>query len=730
MMIPHRGRSQCFGACLAVLAVGLATPGYAQVTDQRPVAAEDDASSGDIIVTAQRRAERLQDVPIAISAISSEDLSNRNVVDLTSLRGSVPGLTVSTSGGVNASNLVSIRGITGQPLPIGAGQATAIYLDGVYLSRPDAAFFTLDDVERIEVLRGPQGTLYGRNATAGAINIVTRTPGDTPEGGFDLALGSYGSVSAKGSVGLPIAAGLSFGVSASYRTHHGYYTNLVTGGNVGDEENFTLRGKLHYASPDDAFRATLSGDLSNINGFDVFRNAVPGGVYVGVGNPDVISIDTATVNIAGVRTRARGVSLVMDYEASPNLTLTSISSYRKIRAFSSFDLDGSAAPALISAANNYSRAISQELRLHLEAGAFDLTVGGNYYDERATWGGYAGPPPALAIVTNNPFDTTKLQAAALFAQLEFKLTEQLTLVGGLRYNHEERDFTNDYRGVIPASTLKSGTIRDKVLIPSFGVNFKATPDILLYAKASQGYQAPGFNPSPGAFATADTFAAEKLWAYEAGVKSQLFDRRVTLNVTGYYYDYSDIQVRSVPAIGLNTIDNAASAKVKGVEASLEVRPVQGLTLSAQATYSDAKYGDFCQPISAGDPIASDPLCAPGFADRKGNRLSQAPQWSGGLNLNYVTAVGSAGDIKLNVGYSWESIGYFTAANERSISTNGWDRVDARLGFEITDGPELYIFGRNLTDRRYVGYSIRGNAALAPASLNEPRIYGAGVRMRF
>ena len=186
----------------------------------------------------------------------------------------------------------------------------------------------------------------------------------------------------------------------------------------------------------------------------------------------------------------------------------------------------------------------------------------------------------------------------------------------------------------------------------------------------------------------------------------------------------------VPASGLNSIYNAASARIKGVEACLEVRPVDGLTLSAQATYSDAKYGRFCQPVSAGDPLADDGLCAPGIADRSGNRLSQAPKWSGGLNLNYTTPVGSAGDIKFNAGYSWESIGYFTAANERALSTNGWDRLDARLGFEIAGGPELYIFGRNLTDRRYVGYGIRGNAALAAASLNEPRIYGAGVRMRF
>ncbi|MCC7122400.1 MAG: TonB-dependent receptor plug domain-containing protein, partial [Gammaproteobacteria bacterium] len=182
----------------------------------------------EVVVTAQRRKERLQDVPIAISALGADTLAERGVDDVSALRGSVPGLSISNFGGVNVSNLVAIRGVSGQPLPIGAGQATAMYIDGVYLSRPDAGFFALDDVERLEVLRGPQGTLYGRNATAGAINIITREPGQQRRGGFDLSYGNFASVRAKGSLNGGLTDRLSAGISASYDRRDGYFVNTVT----------------------------------------------------------------------------------------------------------------------------------------------------------------------------------------------------------------------------------------------------------------------------------------------------------------------------------------------------------------------------------------------------------------------------------------------------------------------------------------------------------------------
>ena len=311
----------------ASVTVSIALVGFAggAVAAEADAGAQDEVAEGEIIVTAQRRSESLQKVPIAISAFSAEDIASRNITDLSQLRGAVPGLAISDFAGLNATNLIAIRGVAGQPLPIGAGQATAVYLDGVYLARPDAAFFALDDLERIEVLRGPQGTLYGRNATAGAINIITRNPGSDVEGGGSISYGNFDTLVLKGSLSGPLGGGLSAGISGSYDSRSGYFTNVVTGNSIDDREAFTVRGKLRYASPDSDFSATLAADLSNVDGHEVFRNqysSFVNGTFVGVGDPDIVSIDAASEARTASKTRSYGTSLTMDYEVSQALQLT------------------------------------------------------------------------------------------------------------------------------------------------------------------------------------------------------------------------------------------------------------------------------------------------------------------------------------------------------------------------------------------------------------------------
>jgi iron complex outermembrane recepter protein len=710
-----------------------------------------DSASGEIIVTAQRREERLQDVPISISAVGSEELAKRNVSDLSGLAGAVPGLSITNFTGFNASNLVAIRGISGQPLPIGAGQVTAIYLDGVYLSRPDAAFFSLDDVERLEVLRGPQGTLYGRNATAGAINIITREPGDEVEAGLDISFGNFDSVSAKGSVTGSIAGGLSAGLSASYANHDGYVTNVVSGHGMNERESYTLRGKLRYASEGDRFVANLSADYSAVDANPAFKNlyasVAPGSAFLGLGNPKQVTNDLASELLNQQTVRSKGVGLTMKYDASDAVELVSITSKRKVTALTIYDLDGTAAPAIVSFGDNSSKTFNQELRATISGERLRATLGGNYFREEAFFE-FASGTPAAVLTNPRVKDATVLQAYALFGQVEFDLTDQLTLVGGLRFNKEKRTFSLDYRAFPPVGAitgrLVQGNLKDDALIPSAGLNFKASDDVLLYAKVSQGYQAPGFNVAPGFPGSVDTFDAEKVWSYEAGIKSQFWDRRVTFNAAGFYYDYQDIQVRSTTGLGITSIDNAANAKIKGIEATLSVVPVSGLTLSAQATYTDATYDKFCAPVSAGTPALLDPpftdaactipLVAPvaglTYAQRAGNALNQAPEWSGGLTLDYRTPIGTFGDLNFNIGYSWESNVFYTVANEAPLSSGGWERLDARVGFSINSGPEVYVFGKNLTDDRYVGYALRASPTLAPVIANEPRTYGIGIRHRF
>ncbi len=690
-----------------------------------------DAVVADIVVTAQRRAQRLQDVPIAITAITGQDLVKTGVVDLADIAAAVPGLAITGFAGVNASNLVSIRGVSGQLAPIGASQATAIYLDGVYLAIPDAAFFGLNDVERIEVLRGPQGTLYGRNATAGAINIITRTPGNTLTGGANVSYGNFDEVLARGDISGPLGGGFSAGLAASYQRRDGFFLNTTTGNRIGKRRSYTTRGKLRYDNG--PFEAILSGDWSEIKGPDIFKNGLQGGVFVGLGDPDIVTNNEES-RIFG-KTKIGGVSLVVNYEVSDRLLLTSISAWRTVSRKDGYDIDGSDLLSLYVDSAHAADTLNQELRAVYSGKRINFTVGANWYREDGWFGFIVNPPdrndPRAHL---SPYDTTKLDALAAFGQVDFRLTDMITLLAGLRLNYETRDFTVDYSNAPTPGNFVEGKVSDTALLPMVGINFQPTSDLLFYAKYSQGYQAPGFGFVPGPTAPANIFFAETLHAYEAGIKSQFLDRRVTFNAAAFYYDYQDLQVRTQIREGQVGISNAASASIKGAEAELQIRPVNNLTLRGHVTYLDAVYDSFCETVTLAAPLLGDPTCippggsAPTGADRAGNRLNNAPKWSGGIGADYTHPFGSS-TLNFNVTYLFETSSFFHAAN--GIGRNlGWHRLDARIGLRLLNGVEFFAYGRNLTDDRYCAFCLQQSNVVLSQSISDPRTYGVGVGYRF
>lgn len=702
------------------------------VQSDPPVSAQESADTGDIIVTAQRRSERLQDVPIAISALGADALANRGINSAEDLQGAVPGLSITGFAGVNSTNLVSLRGIAGQPVPIGASQATAVYLDGVFLAKPDAAFFALADVERVEVLRGPQGTLYGRNATAGAINIITREPDNTLRGKATVSYGNYDSVEAGGYISGPLGANFSGSLSGSAQSRNGYFTNTTTGNRIGKTHSYTGRGRLRYENG--GFDATLSADYTKRYSQDVFTPATL------VGGDVQFSRKTVTTNIEneiGSWLKTGGVSLVMNMEASDNFTVTSVSSYRTFDFLTIYDIDATSAATIQPIFTNGIDTFSQEVRGVYTGDRLRFTVGANYYQEdgdvRLRVNPVAYTRDALRA-DSRPHAENHLSAVAGFGQFEYDITDQLTAIAGARLNYETRDFSIDYStagtpGQFPPII---GNVKDTAFLPSFGLNFKPNNDLLFYAKASRGYQSPGFAYQPGAGGALNTFGAETLWAYEVGAKMQFLDRMVTLNTAGFYYDYTDIQLRRLISSLVSQIENVGAARVTGVEGELIVNPMRGLTLSAQATYSKGIYTDFCEGITAGTPLNNDQQCAgtpAPTADRSGNALNQAPRWSGGASIVYSTPITDSAELHFSTNYSWESNSYFTAANEAQVSTGGWHRLDSRVGVELDNGIEAFVFGRNLTNERHIVMAFRFGGAVS-AVINEPRTYGAGLRFQF
>ena len=740
-----------FSAASSAILLGMPWAAHAQTA---PAGATASPAAGqqvqEVVVTAQRRAERIQDVPISMDALGSQAIANQQIADVSDLRGKVAGLTITTWAASNASNQVSIRGISGLPLSIGASQATAIYLDGVYLSRPDAAFFGLDDVERIEVLRGPQGTLYGRNATAGAINIITRDPTKTLTGGLTASYGTYGTYDVLGSVSGPLFGNFTFGLSGNAGGHGDYYTNTRTNTKVGNLWDDTGRVKLRYDNNAGTFDATLAVDAAESSGPAYYKPIVnAAGIYVGIGNPTQVYA-TLPDNQFEHDIRSSGASLVSNYKFGGDFVATSITSYRHETTGLVWDSSPLLPTGQLAVIYDTSDAFSQELRGVYNGPKLKVTFGGNYYNERGTLAYFAAAPPRLNGA-EAPYDSSFDEALAAFVQGEYKFTDELTATAGLRYNYEHRNFIVDYRYDFP-TPAGVGIAReyDSVALPAFGLNYKPTFDTLVYAKVSEGYQAPGVNflpglPSPQVNPTTgqpnppvmNPFPSEKMWAYEAGLKSQWFERLLTVNLDAFYYDYLNISARNTVAAGIATVSGAGPATVKGFDAELTWKIMDGLSVDGHTTYAKSAYTNFCQPISGGTQQGSDPSCTavingvslPG-ANRSGNALINSPAWSGGSSLNYTSPINNM-RLNASVTYSFETRVYFNAVNDPVVSDgNGWQRVDARVGLVLPNRIELFLWGRNLTNDRYLGDIIRVSATSINGTLNDPETYGFGVRYHF
>lgn len=694
------------GACVAF-------PAFVQAQEAKGNQLEE------IIVTAQKRSEPLQRTPISVTALSASALEDRSISSLDDLQGSVPGLVIGGNANFGGINSIVFRGISSPNLVIGAEEAVGVYLDGVFLPRSDAAFFNFADVERIEALRGPQGTLYGRNSTAGAINVITRAPSDKLEGKFEANYGVRDKYEVKGYLGGPLSSILSASASVVASGHGGYFTNANTGNKVGSANDVTTRGKLMLNT--DNFRATLSADYSLMKSDDQFKNIKDStGAVVGFGDPDLVATEVED-KIYSHR-KSYGVSLLMAYDITDEVTLTSISSERWYRADNFVDTDGQGSTTVAAYTDSHleNKDFSQELRTNYSSGPINLTAGLNYYNGYAelyaTNLNVAGP-----TVIINPIAKTKAYAA--FAQGEYELSDGVKVILGARYNVDKKKFSLFMPALGTAGESYVEARRtDKAFLPKFGVTYQVSPDVFMFATVSRGYRAGAFSPAPGRFnPVAPGAAPEKLWNYEAGIKSELFDRRLRLNVTGYYTKDTGLQVRNTLAPGNAVINNAGSARVYGAEFEASVVLGGGFSLDGTLALTNARYIDLVEKNFINGQLVSFP--------RAGNDMIRAPHAQFSINGRYETAVSDDMRLKATVHYFREARSYYTAANEFKVGNDGWYTLDARMGITYKDNLEIYAYGKNLTDKRYPT-SVLTLGAFYSSALNDPRTYGLGVKYSF
>lgn len=677
----------------------------------------------DTVVTATKTGEtKLQDTPLSITAFSDEVLDSHNAFRLTDLDQFVPNAQFDIWG--PGLMVGYIRGIgSGQLFQFGE-QAVGFYLDGVYLERGIGANLNFMDVERIEVLRGPQGTLYGRNATAGAVNVITKKPSDKFQAKLSAEIGNFGKRRVDATISGPIVkdkvkARLSFSDSS----HDGFLEN-ANGPDIYDENYTGVRGSVEF-TPTDKVDIVLSGDWFNSDSRD-FNNRLmtKTGLFAsrasaaGIPSSTIVSDDFWKISQEWDSRdilEVQGLSARVTIELPHKMCLRSITGYREAEQHISMDMDGTALKLFVSENVWEYRTLSQELqldgtwdRLKWLLGVYYLHAANNF---PTTPNHFDFIMPGLKRYYDSDATT---EAWAGFGNLTYAVTDRLSLEAGLRYSYEEKD--SDYYktwsnvpAIFPSQDLKFNESWDD-LSPRFGLNYRFTDEALCYGTISKGFKSGTFGADNPAGQT--TVGPEEVWAYEIGFKTDWFKNRLRVNGALFYYDYTGLQDRVLLPTG-SQLRNAAEATIQGAEIEFSVRPVSGLTFNGSFSLLDAKYDKFPNAVSPAGPAV----------DASGNRLAYSPEWKLDFGAQYVINVGDYGFLTLRGDLSRTNDQFFSAVNDPRMGQEAYTLVNALARFDTIGGHWGFeIFGRNLGEEEYLR-SVMAIAGDVIGFVGEPRTFG-------
>jgi iron complex outermembrane receptor protein len=728
---------------LSVL-VGMSMTGGALLTTA-PAQAQETLEP--VTVTATKRGETLlQETPLSITAFSAAALENAHIEGIRDLGAFTPGLTV----GNNASwAQLYIRGVGSNNVFPGSDPSTTVHVDGVYMARPMMVFAEFVDLERVEVLRGPQGTLYGRNSAGGTINLVTRLPADEVRGSLSAEFGDYGRQRFAGSLSGPLVAGrLMAGIAAMTSERDGYVDNIhpaASPDEVNDEDIEAVRAQLRFR-PTEAIDIVLSADYYHSDDHRDVQKAVVTDV---AGNlvmlpppfmPAVIA-DPWTVSMPGDASNSdienQGVAGKVVIDLPGGQKLTSITAYRELDFLGANDSDWTEIVAMsVDDATERQHQFSQELQLVGSTGRLDWLFGLYYLTEKDALRLNGSLPLIGLMMFGSPAlgssneVTSETDAWAGFAQGTFAATERLSVTAGLRYSHEEKSIDAMSAllfGGVPlpfGGFTQQGSADWDAWTPKFGLDYRLSDDSLLYLSVTRGFKSGGFNFS----AQQPAFAPEFLWAYEVGIKSEWADRRLRLNASAFRYDYSDMQVQGFVDVSQTggaprvELRNAAEATVQGLELELTAVPVRNFELYAGIAWLDATYDEFMTARSATPNV---PL------DAAGNRLNYSPEWKLNLAARYEFPVGDYGTLALSAGYNWQDEVFFSQFNDPAMSQGSFGLANARVAFTSRDGHwQVAVFGTNLGDEAYYTAGADWSPLGVIKHINPPRMIGARVGYTF
>lgn len=649
----------------------------------------------EIIVTAQRREERLIDVPISISAIDQERFDQINATSFTDIAAIIPNLQVVESASGTTARVITIRGIGVFPRNLGIDQGIGFYLDGVSLGRNAAYNLDLEDIERVEVLRGPQGTLYGRNAIGGAINYITQRPDATFHGDINLRYVDFDdSKRLGGSVNVPLSESTYMRASGAAWDSSGYVRNAVTGHLINGNDGGSGRIRLRTL-PTDGLTVDLSLDALHEHSGLQGLQPLDGRFFVG---PYIANVDYESHE----RRELYGASASVNYQMPNGFSVDSISAWRRQQLFEAEDGDSTPIPIIITPEYRVNEdEYSQELRLSSPVGEMLDFVSGLYYlHTQANSVNTFVYPGNFPLPSSNPgpdytLAAIRSQAYAAFGQVNWHLTSRLTLTGGARYNIEEKNLnyretgTSDYCCLFPSSyypLLKHRS--DHVLTWTGSVKYKVADETNVYMTASRGFKAGGFNADINVDPTLPIeFKPEFVNSYEVGLKTALVGGRIQVNFDVYTLRYKDLQTAVlVPPEFEAVAINAGRVTSSGAELDFGIQPFDHLRLTGGVGYADGYYAQFdAGPFLGGDV--------------SGNRLPSSPRWSGNATGEYTVPL-AKGHLSFIANLNSRASDFTTYVNDVRLPSR--TLIGARIGYSApNDRWSLYVFSDNLADKRYL-----------------------------
>jgi len=694
----------------------------------------------EVVVTAQKRAESLQDVPLAVSTLSGEDLTNFGVSGTQALQMTTPGLVFSNTG---ASAQPYLRGVGTRLALNGLESSIATYIDDRYVSRPAAAMFEFADVERVEVLKGPQGTLYGRNATGGAIRVISKGVSDELEGSVKASVGNFGAYGLSGTVSVPITDDFGARFTALTKQRDGYADNLSPlGASEWDDQDYqAYRAKFRWDTTENV-TAHLSLDYAerNDNAGNDIVDLSPPGLNVGIAQGGISGKD-----IDEVATALKGNDESEEFSAQlrfdvafDQVDFSSITTYMDLEQFRITDADGTSTQTLdVPAIYEEAQDFSQEFQLVSNSSeSWDWILGAYYFSSDVDYDLTLDAGRDFHL--SQGFQNVETTAWAVFGQTTWHIDEAWALTLGARWNSEKKEVETLASTNAPVTITSGLPFEDDEkwdeFTPKVTLEYNLE-EAMVYLTYARGFKSGGYNyPAAGS----EALDPEILDMVELGLKGDFLDNSLRLNASLYYYDYTDLQVTRAASGGggLVTTENAADAEILGFDADITWLATDHLTITAGINLLETEYKDYDANAKVFNAVLTGDPSVPGMSDveydASGKSMLRSPDWSGFVSAEYEFEAGDA-SVPVVVTYSYKDEYEFDFVadplSERLIQ-DSYGLLSARISY-VTPSADWIVaaWGNNLTDEEYFS-DIVGNSRGIRGSWGLPRTYGVDVTFNF